>query len=69
MTIHPTVGPRGFKTFFVLWLSQSLSVLGSSLSYFALNIWLAQRMYPAEHQKAELALAISAMGLAAPTPG
>jgi DHA3 family macrolide efflux protein-like MFS transporter len=68
MTQHPTRGPRGFRTFVVLWLSQSLSILGSSLTYFALNIWLAERVYPGAHQKAELAFAISALGLAYAVP-
>jgi MFS transporter, DHA3 family, macrolide efflux protein len=68
MSQHPTVGPGSFKTFLVLWASQSLSVLGSALTYFALNIWLAERLYPAEHQKAELALALSALGLAYVVP-
>jgi DHA3 family macrolide efflux protein-like MFS transporter len=68
MTQHPTAGPGSFKTFLVLWASQSLSMVGSELTYFALNIWLAQRMYPGAHQKPELALALSALGLAYAVP-
>lgn len=68
MTLHPTAGSGSFKTFIALWLSQSLSVLGSSLTYFALNIWMATRLYPAAHQKADLAFSISALGLAYAVP-
>ena len=32
--------PRGFRTFFIIWLTQSISTLGSSLTFFALTIWM-----------------------------
>lgn len=46
-----------------MWATQSLSVLGSSLTFFALTIWLTQSLYPLPEQKADLAFALSALGL------
>ena len=34
--------PHGFRTFVIVWLTQSLSVMGSALTVFAVNIYLAQ---------------------------
>jgi MFS transporter, DHA3 family, macrolide efflux protein len=51
--------PQGFGTFLVLWLTQSLSVIGSSVSFFALTIWIAQVLYPRPEQQPQLALALS----------
>ena len=63
------IPPRhGFRTFVILWATQSLSVLGSSLSFFAITIWLTQTLYPAPEQKGELALALSALGLSFSVP-
>lgn len=44
----------------IVWLTQSVSVIGSALTVFAINIYLAQVLYPAPEQKPELALAITA---------
>ncbi|MCA1554195.1 MAG: MFS transporter, partial [Chloroflexi bacterium] len=60
--------PHGFRTFLVVWLTQSLSVIGSALTVFAINIYLAQVLYPAPEQKPELALAITAFNLAFAIP-
>ena len=35
---------HGFRTFLVLWLTQSLSVIGSGMTGFALNVYLAQTL-------------------------
>ena len=51
--------PGGFRTFLILWASQSVSVIGSALTFFAVNIWLTQVRYPRPDQKPELALALS----------
>jgi hypothetical protein len=60
MTYTP---PRhGFRTFLIVWAAQSLSVIGS-MTGFALNVYLAQVLYPAPEQKAELALAFTALNL------
>jgi MFS family permease len=52
-----------------VWATQSLSVLGSGVAFFALTIWLAQVLYPRPEQKPELAAAISliSLGFALPT--
>jgi DHA3 family macrolide efflux protein-like MFS transporter len=58
-----TAPARGFRTFVILWAAQSLSVIGSGMTGFALNVYLAQMLYPAPVQKAELALAFTALNL------
>lgn len=56
--------PHGWRTFVVLWATQSLSVVGSALTYFAVSIYLTQTLYPAPAQKQQLALALSLVSLA-----
>ena len=56
--------PNGFRTFAIVWLTQSLSVVGGAMMAFALNVYLVQGLYPAPGQKAELALALTALNLA-----
>ncbi len=63
MSQEYTPPPRGFRTFTIVWITQSISVFGSALTFFALNIWLLQSLYPNPEQKRQLALAISAMSL------
>ncbi len=55
---------NGFRTFLIVWLTQSISAFGSQLTFFALTIWLAQVLYPRPEQKPELALALSSIALA-----
>jgi hypothetical protein len=56
--------PRhGFRTFVIIWAAQSLSVIGSGMTGFALNVYLAQVLYPAPDQKVELALAFTVLNL------
>ena len=59
---------RGFRTFILIWAAQSLSVIGSGMTGFALNVYLAQALYPAPEQKAELALAFTVLNLAFTIP-
>src|SRR5262245_17648671 len=60
----PYVPPsHGFRTFVIVWAAQSLSVIGSGMTGFALNVYLAQALYPAPEQKAELALAFTVLNL------
>jgi DHA3 family macrolide efflux protein-like MFS transporter len=41
---------NGFRTFVIVWAAQSLSVIGSGMTGFALNVYLARVLYPApEH--------------------
>lgn len=61
--------PNGFRTFVILWVSQSISHVGSFLTFFAANIWLVQSRYPLPEQRAELAFALSATSLAYGIPG
>jgi MFS family permease len=59
------VAPKnGFRTFVVLWVTQSVSALGSQLTGFALIIWLSQTLYPRDDQKPQLAFALSMVALA-----
>jgi MFS transporter, DHA3 family, macrolide efflux protein len=60
--------PNGFRTFVIVWVTQSISVFGSALTNFALNIWLVTDLYPLPEQKPQLALAISATSLAFAVP-
>lgn len=38
--------PNGWRTFLIVWATQSISVFGSDLTFFALSIWLTQTLYP-----------------------
>ena len=60
--------PNGWRTFLIIWFTQSISVLGSELTFFALSIWLIQTLYPRADQKPELAIALSLVSLAAAIP-
>ncbi len=56
--------PRnGWRTFLVVWVTQSVSVWGSSLTLFAINIWLTVTLYPLPEQKPQLAGALAAVNL------
>jgi MFS family permease len=54
----------GFRTFLIIWLSQSVSVFGSALTYFAVNIWLVESAYPRPEQGGQLAWALATLGIA-----
>jgi MFS transporter, DHA3 family, macrolide efflux protein len=56
--------PHGWRTFLILWSSQSVSVFGSALTFFAINIYLVLGLYPRDDQKPELAFALAATSLA-----
>jgi MFS family permease len=55
---------HGFRTFSIVWFSQSLSVFGSALTLFAITIWLTQVMYAGEEHRQQLAIAITAVAIA-----
>lgn len=59
---------NGFRTFLIVWLTQSVSVFGSALTIFAVTIWLTQVVFAAPGQQRELALAITAVSLARSIP-
>jgi DHA3 family macrolide efflux protein-like MFS transporter len=60
--------PNGWRTFLIVWLTQSISVFGSNLTFFALSIWLTLTLYPRADQKPELAIALSAISLSFALP-
>jgi DHA3 family macrolide efflux protein-like MFS transporter len=66
MTTTGTYTPpaNGFRTFLVVWGTQSISVLGSELTVFSLTIWLTQVLYPNPEQKGQLSIALALVGLA-----
>lgn len=59
---------RGFRTFLILWATQSVSAFGSSLTFFTLSLWISTVLYPAPEQRAQLASALSAISLANALP-
>lgn len=63
-----TPPPDGWRTFLIVWVSQSVSVFGSALTIFALNIWLVTTVYPAPEQKPDLAWALSLINIAFAIP-
>ncbi|MCL4506905.1 MAG: MFS transporter [Chloroflexi bacterium] len=60
--------PNGWRTFLIVWVTQSVSVIGSALTGFAITIWLTTGLYPDPSQKAELAWALSAFNLSFAIP-
>ena len=60
--------PNGFRTFLIMWVTQSFSAFGTALTSFAINIWLSQTLYPLPEQKPALAFALAANGLAFALP-
>ena len=60
--------PNGWRTFLIIWGTQSASVFGSAMTLFAMNIWLTQTLYPRPDQKPQLAAALAAINLAFAIP-
>src|SRR5690242_15710526 len=60
--------PRGFRTFLILWATQSVSVIGSAVTYFAVIVWLTEVLYPRPEQKPALGFALAADTLAFALP-
>ena len=48
-----------FRTFCVMWATQSLSLVGSAVSLFTTNIWLAAAWYPTDPHALSRALALN----------
>jgi MFS family permease len=59
---------HGWRTFVVVWASQSLSVFGTSLTLFAVTIWLAQVVYGDPAQRQSLSLSLSVVALCTGVP-
>jgi DHA3 family macrolide efflux protein-like MFS transporter len=60
--------PNGWRTFLILWITQSVSVVGSALTGFAITVWLTTSLYPDPAQKPQLAWALSALNLSFAIP-
>ncbi len=60
--------PDGWRTFLIVWATQSVSLFGSALTQFAITIWLTTTLYPNPEQRPQLAWAISAWALAFAIP-
>lgn len=58
----------GFRAFLALWASQTLSLFGTTVTQFAVSVWLVRDVFPDPSQKPQLALALSATGLASAAP-
>ncbi len=59
---------NGWRTFLIVWVTQSISVIGSALTGFAITIWLTTDLYSNPSQKSQLAWALSALNLAYAIP-
>jgi MFS family permease len=55
---------NGFRTFVIIWATQSVSVLGTALTVFAINIYVATQLYGRPEQKPQLAGALTLLTLA-----
>ncbi len=60
--------PNGWRTFLIVWVSQSISVIGSALTGFAITIYLTTVLYPDPSQRAQLAWSLSALNLSFAIP-
>ena len=60
--------PANMRAFTTLWSTQTLSLFGTFVTQFGVNIWLTQELYPRPEQKAALALGLSATTLAFTAP-
>src|SRR5689334_21831585 len=59
----------GFRRFLLLWSSQTVSLFGTFVSQFAVNVWLVRDLYPLPAQKPMLAWALTATTAAMTAPG
>ncbi|MFZ5815677.1 MAG: MFS transporter [Bacillota bacterium] len=59
---------NGFRTFLIVWITQSISAIGSMVAFFALTVWVTTVLYPLPEQKPELGLALSAMSISFALP-
>lgn len=59
--------PRA-SAFWIVWASQSISVLGSGVTLFVLTLWLTKTRYPDPAQKQALATALATLYIAASVP-
>ena len=50
-TLKTTSPTADFRPFLLLWASQTLSLFGTFISQFAVNVWLVRDLYPLPAQK------------------
>lgn len=67
-TTHRGERDGGSRTFLVLWLSQSFSIVGSFVTYFAIILWLSAHRYPDASHRNDLAFALAALTIALALP-
>ncbi|MHB8926243.1 MAG: MFS transporter [Bacillota bacterium] len=60
--------PNGWRTFLTVWITQSVSVFGSALTFFSVTVWLTTVLFPRPEQKPALGIALSAVSLAFALP-
>ena len=58
--------PNGFRTFVIVWMTQSISVFGSALTWFAVTVWLTQSSI--RNLSKSLSLPLPSPPSASPTP-
>lgn len=65
MSTNDTYEPpkNGWRTFVTVWATQSFSILGSQIMFFALTIWITTVLFPRPDQKEQLAFAFAAEGI------
>jgi MFS transporter, DHA3 family, macrolide efflux protein len=66
-SVLPPIQPS-WPTFLTLWWSQSISSLATNVGWFAVTVYLTTEVYGAPSQRAELALAVGALGLMTSVP-
>jgi MFS family permease len=58
----------GGRTFLVVWLTQSFSIVGSFVTYFAIVLWLSAYRYAEDGQERQLAFVLAALTIALALP-
>src|SRR5688572_11372406 len=51
---------NGWRTFVIVWVTQSFSLIGTQIAFFALIIWISTVLFARPDQKGELGLALAA---------
>lgn len=66
--LNRTEANGSYRTFLILWLFQSLPVIGSSVMFFTMVLWLTQSVFIDPTQQVELTRAISFLSLSFSLP-
>jgi MFS transporter, DHA3 family, macrolide efflux protein len=54
---------NGFRTFLILWITQSISAMGTAITMFTISIWMSLDLYPRPEQKPQLAFALALVSI------